>query len=447
MRRIYRLIVKEVKELVRDKYVLFSIILAPLIVMPLTLGITYIALRGVGETLREAFRGLPENIVVVLEDVSDELANIVAQKLGVRTEYNVDEALRKYTIVVILHSGFTENMLNGKPAMVTVISKVEKPYNIFEQTARLTIVGTLNDVVRDVLAERANLNPKLIKSPVIVESRILYKGGFIDEFRVMLVYAISIGVEFIILILGLLSLQVGAISIGVEREARTLELLLTLPISRLELVLGKVLGISLISLMGFTSFLVGFSLSILMIPLAFTPMIPSVFSDVTKGFMNVTETPQITMPILPLGLINLVEELKTLTLKVAVVLISIALAMFASTIFGILVGILFVGDVRGALTSTSYIALILATPLIADIIGAMGASLPTLLQVTFLLSPMYPPFKIAQSVIAGETGLAIAYAIATLINITLLLLLTVILVKSERLIYGIRLRRVRRSED
>jgi hypothetical protein len=46
-------------------------------------------------------------------------------------------------------------------------------------------------------------------------------------------------------------------------------------------------------------------------------------------------------------------------------------------------------------------------------------------------------------IVFGETGLATAYAIATLINVTILLAITVLMVKSERLIHGIRLRKPR----
>jgi hypothetical protein len=56
---------------------------------------------------------------------------------------------------------------------------------------------------------------------------------------------------------------------------------------------------------------------------------------------------------------------------------------------------------------------------------------------------MYPPFKTAQMIVFGETGLATAYAIATLINVTIILAITVLMVKSERLIHGIRLRKPR----
>jgi len=426
VRRLYVLAVKEVKELIRDRYVLFSVILAPLLVLPLLTGVSYLAVREVGGALEKAIRELPGNVAVVLEDPGDEMAVEVARRLGARVEGSVEEAIARYPVVVVLHSNFTKNILEGKPAMVTITSRVERPYSLVEVAVVTSLAQGLRDVVSIVLMERFNVDPRLIRTPVIVESKVLYRGELLEGTRLAQLYILNMGLAFIIFILGVIALQVGTLSIGVERESRTLELLLMLPISRVELIAGKVLGVSTISLMGFASFLVGLSITILLAPVLFA-----------EGFEGIQQ-PQTTMHLSP---IELIEALRTTSVtSVVAVVASIAVAMISTTILGILVGILLAGEIRGALVSGSYVALILAIPLIVEM---MGLSLPTPLQVAFITSPMYPPFKTAQMIVFGETGLATAYAIATLINVTILLAITVLMVKSERLIYGIRLRKPR----
>jgi ABC-2 type transport system permease protein len=426
VRRLYVLAVKEVKELIRDRYVLFSVILAPLLVLPLLSGVSYLAVREVGGALEKAIRELPGNVAVVLEDPGDEMAVEVARRLGARVESSVEEAISRYPVVMVLHSNFTKNILEGKPAMVTITSRVERPYSLVEVAIVTSLAQGLKDVVSTVLMERFNVDPRLIRTPVIVESKVLYRGELLEESRLMQLYSFNIGLAIIIFILGIIALLVGTLSIGVERESRTLELLLMLPISRIELIAGKVLGVSTISLMGFASFLVGLSITILLAPVMFA-----------EGFKGVQQ-PQITTHWSPIGLI---EAFKTVSVtSMVVVVASIAIAMISTTIAGILVGILLAGEIRGALVSGSYIAIILAIPLIVEM---TGLSLPTPLQIAFITSPMYPPFKTAQMIVFGETGLATAYAIATLINVTILLIITVLMVKSERLIHGIRLRKPR----
>ena len=426
MRRLYVLAVKEVKELIRDRYVLFSVILAPLLVLPLLTGVSYLAVREAGGALEKAIRELPGNVAVVLEDPGDEMAVEVARRLGARVEASVEEAIARYPVVVVLHSDFTKSILEGKPAMVTITSRVERPYSLVEVAVVTSLAQGLRDVVSIVLMERFNVDPRLIRTPVIVESKVLYRGELLEGTRLAQLYILNMGLAFIIFILGVIALQVGTLSIGVERESRTLELLLMLPISRVELIAGKVLGVSTISLMGFASFLVGLSITILLAPVLFA-----------EGFEGIQQ-PQTTMHLSP---IELIEALRTTSVtSVVAVVASIAVAMISTTILGILVGILLAGEIRGALVSGSYVALILAIPLIVEM---MGLSLPTPLQVAFITSPMYPPFKTAQMIVFGETGLATAYAIATLINVTILLAITVLMVKSERLIYGIRLRKPR----
>jgi len=426
VRRLYVLAVKEVKELIRDRYVLFSVILAPLLVLPLLTGVSYLAVREAGGALEKAIRELPGNVAVVLEDPGDEMAVEVARRLGARVEASVEEAIARYPVVVVLHSDFTKSILEGKPAMVTITSRVERPYSLVEVAVVTSLAQGLRDVVSIVLMERFNVDPRLIRTPVIVESKVLYRGELLEGTRLAQLYILNMGLAFIIFILGVIALQVGTLSIGVERESRTLELLLMLPISRVELIAGKVLGVSTISLMGFASFLVGLSITILLAPVLFA-----------EGFEGIQQ-PQTTMHLSP---IELIEALRTTSVtSVVAVVASIAVAMISTTILGILVGILLAGEIRGALVSGSYVALILAIPLIVEM---MGLSLPTPLQVAFITSPMYPPFKTAQMIVFGETGLATAYAIATLINVTILLAITVLMVKSERLIYGIRLRKPR----
>jgi ABC-2 type transport system permease protein len=428
VRRLYVLAVKEVKELIRDRYVLFSVILAPLLVLPLLTGVSYLAVREAGGALEKAIRELPGNVAVVLEDPGDEIAVEVARRLGARVEGSVEEAVARHPTVVVLHSNFTKNILEGKPAVVTITSRVERPYSLVEVAVVTSLAQGLRDVVSIVLIERFNIDPRLIRTPVIVESKVLYKGELLGGARLTQLYVLNLALAFIIFILGVIALQVGTLSVGTERESRTLELLLMLPISRVELIAGKVLGVSTISLMGFASFLVGLSITILLAPVLFA-----------EGFKGVQQ-PQTTMHFSPIELIEALRTTSVTSMVVVVALVAIAIAMVSTTIVGILVGVLLAGDIRGALVSGSYIAIILAIPLLVEM---MGLSLPTPLQIAFITSPMYPPFKTAQMIVFGETGLATAYAIATLINVTMLLAITVLMVKSERLIYGIRLRKPR----
>jgi ABC-2 type transport system permease protein len=412
--------------LIADRYVLFSVILAPLLVLPLLTGVFYLAVREAGGALEKAIRELPGTVAVVLEDPGDEMAVEVARRLGARIEGSVEEAISRYPVVMVLHSNFTKSILEGKPAVATITSRLERPYSLVEVAVVTSLAQGLKDVVSTVLMERFNVDPRLIRTPVIVESKVLYKGELLEGSRLTQLYGFNIGLAFIIFILGVIALQVGTLSMGIERESRTLELLLMLPTSRVELIAGKVLGVSTISLMGFASLLAGLSITILIAPALFA-----------EGFEGIQQ-PQTTMRLSPIGLI---EAFRTVSVtSVVVVVASIAIAMISTTIVGILVGVLLAGDIRGALVSGSYVALILAIPLIVEM---TGLSLPTPLQIAFITSPMYPPFKTAQMIVFGEAGLATTYAIATLINVTILLAITVLMVKSERLIYGIRLRKPR----
>jgi ABC-type Na+ efflux pump permease subunit len=180
VRRLYVLAVKEVKELIRDRYVLFSVILAPLLILSLMLSVSYLAVREAGGALEKAIRELPGNVAVVLEDPGDEMAVEVARRLGARVESSVEEAIARYPVVVVLHSNFTKNILEGKPAMATITSRVERPYSLVEVAIVTSLAQGLRDVVSTVLMERFNVDPRLIRTPVIVESKELYRGELLE---------------------------------------------------------------------------------------------------------------------------------------------------------------------------------------------------------------------------------------------------------------------------
>jgi ABC-2 type transport system permease protein len=69
----------------------------------------------------------------------------------------------------------------------------------------------------------------------------------------------SISMPMVIMILIIMASQLAATSVAMEKEQKTLEVLLTLPIKRVYILIGKITGVIVVSLIATLSYIVGFA--------------------------------------------------------------------------------------------------------------------------------------------------------------------------------------------
>ncbi|MEM1712794.1 MAG: hypothetical protein QXX39_04000, partial [Acidilobaceae archaeon] len=205
------------------------------------------------------------------------------------------------------------------------------------------------------------------------------------------------------------------ISIGMEREARTAEILLALPANRWEIVAGKTAGVIIVSMLAFLSFIAG--------GITYIYLILPTTSIEAGGASSID---------------MVIQAIKPLNTQMASIILALTLHIVNSTLVGILTGILFAGDIRGALTAGSYIGLALMAPLIPDI---SGFTLPATLEVVFTLTPYYPPYKLIESIVIGDYSKTVIYIIVIVAYSILLIFTSSKLMSGERLVYGIAMRR------
>jgi len=220
----------------------------------------------------------------------------------------------------------------------------------------------------------------------------------------------SILMPIMFMIITITVLQMAATSTAIENEEKTLEVLLTLPISRFKILLGKLLGSFAVALLGSLASIVGFIIYILMFSTVFQSMIPS-----TEGF-NIT-------PIF--NLINFKS--------VAFLIVSLILSSFAMAALGVTVGVLS-SDVRIASTVSSPIVMLVVLPgyyvMFADV-GRLGSTLKYLLY----MIPFTQPMIMAKELMFSSPGeLTILWLITSLIFSLVLILLTSQLLRFEKLV-------------
>lgn len=265
------IILKEIKELVRDPKVLLPMIVIPLVMFPLmgfavqtsretaeqSIGRTSIALidqdQGSGAQNLEAYLRLYNFSITRLDDVQLEEALVQVQDSNL-------------TNLIIIPPGFSENITGGKSADITVYTPF-KGGGIAEATRSSTLNSVLFSFAKIILNQRINegfpeSNATQILNPLSLKDKSIVKGKSADVspdvlFGLIISQTTIMPVGMITLLI--FAMQLAATAVASEKEEKTLETLLTLPINRTMILAGKLTGSIIVALVGAVAYLIGFS--------------------------------------------------------------------------------------------------------------------------------------------------------------------------------------------
>jgi ABC-2 type transport system permease protein len=174
------------------------------------------------------------------------------------------------------------------------------------------------------------------------------------------------------------SMQLAATAVASEKEEKTLETLLTLPINRFMILAGKLTGSILVSIVGAAAYLIGFSYYIN----SFTGMVPAE-TGVDLASIGLAPTP---LSYVLLGLSLFMALLSALAL-------AMSLSVFAE-------------DVRGAQALVGPLSILMVFPMIFTIFTDVTA-LPFPLSTILLAIPFTHPLLAANVTVTGNYTLAI----------------------------------------
>lgn len=168
------------------------------------------------------------------------------------------------TTLIVIPSGFSQNLTLGLKGSLKVYS-VYKSLSIAEG-ARSSVVDVPINVFEGALIRQAIIqafpgrDPSTVLDPVSVSSFAVFKGNVIDvpaEVLSSLFMSQSLGFPMVIMMLLISAMQVAATTISIEKEEKTLETLLTMPISRLGILTGKLVGSVVVAAAGAVASMVG----------------------------------------------------------------------------------------------------------------------------------------------------------------------------------------------
>jgi len=302
--------------------------------------------------------------VFVVNDTTPEDA--VAQ--GLLSKYNTTQ------FIEIPH-GFSANMTahEANPKVNASISF----YGVFSGGG---IVESAGSSIIDNLVYLFNRN--VAPDAVYSEKSTIIKGEIYSNVdpavlsRVMISQAIAMPI--IIIILLSYSMTVAATSVAMEKEEKTLETLLTLPMDRFAILMGKMSGSILVAAVGALAYMVGFNY-----------YMGGIMSTIPAG---------INVNLADLGLVPSLFGYSLLGISLFVTILSaLALAVIISA---------FAEDVRSAQSLVGYVYPFLFIPAIALMYLDIN-SVPLALKVVLYAIPYTQPIIASKAVIMGDYWTAV----------------------------------------
>lgn len=267
---LFNIIVKEVKELARDPKILLGMIIVPLIMFPL-MGF---AIQTSMETAEKSVGNISMAIMNLDNGtVAENLTNFLTSR-NVRIvevdDLNFTEAVNyvqqsNLTGLIVVPPSFSNNITDGLKAELDVYM-VFRGGGIAESTSSSAISALLNkfeeDLVVQKIGEKFPEDPGTVLDPINMAEKSIVKGKSVDVspsvlFSVMI--AQSTGMPVGIMVLLIFAMQLAATSVASEKEEKTLETLLTLPVNRFTVLVGKLTGSIIVAVVGAVAYLVGFS--------------------------------------------------------------------------------------------------------------------------------------------------------------------------------------------
>ncbi|MDI6847889.1 MAG: ABC transporter permease [Candidatus Bathyarchaeia archaeon] len=376
------ILVKELKELIRDPKILLGMIIVPLIIFPVLGGIMSYSIQSAQEKAEKA------SVLVLNNDggnYSEIFINFLNSSVKVSVENNTTPKdalaqglLSKYntTQFIEIPSGFSANMTEHIEVNPNITASVDF-YVVFSGTGMFESVGSS---MIDNLVYQFNraIAPDVVhsKKSAIIKGEIV--EGVDPSVLSGLMISQSIAMPITIMILLTYSMQIAATSVAMEKEEKTLETLLTLPMDRFSILMGKLSGSIIVAGVGALAYMFGFNYYM-------------------GSFMSTIPTGA-SLDLASLGLVPSLFGYLLLGISLFVTLLSaLALAVIISA---------FSEDVRGAQSLVGFIYPLIFIPSLLLMYLDVN-SLPLALRIFIYAIPYCHPIIAAKAVTMGDYWTAV----------------------------------------
>jgi ABC-2 type transport system permease protein len=372
------ILVKELKELMRDPKILIGMIVLPLVIFPVMGLVLGYAVESAQEQAQKAtllvvnnddgnwsqifigYLNVTMNVVIVNDITPQE---VVTQNL--LTDYNS-------TQFVEIPLDFSQNMtqhIDGGDLNVTATLNV---YGVFQGGGIFSNIGS--SVFGGFVT---GFNRAIAPDVVYTSQSTIIKGKIqegVDASTLSgLLLSQSIALPITLMIMLTYSMQIAATSVAMEKEEKTLETLLTVPVDRFAILMGKVSSTIIVAGVAAVTVLIGYNYML---------------GSITMGITTATQ-----IDLVALGLVPSLLGYALLGISLFVTLLSaLALAVIISA---------FSENVRGAQALVGYLYPIVFVPALVLIYLDVN-TLPLALKAVLFAIPYSQPIIASKAIVLGD---------------------------------------------
>lgn len=168
--------------------------------------------------------------------------------------------------LLVIRRGFSESIMNNTTGVVEVrwvMRGAGLTDTISTTGVEVLLAGLGQEISRALVANQTHLNTTIVLSPTARNDTTIVKGRTLEGVSPSQVSNMlssqSFVVPIIILMIVIMSGQMVIASMGIEKETKTLETLMTMPTRRTAIVGGKIIGAAVVGLVTALIYMVGFS--------------------------------------------------------------------------------------------------------------------------------------------------------------------------------------------
>ena len=255
---------KEFKEL----FTLATLI--PLVVIAIVFGLVGQTIGNIGETMEEK----PVIGIVDMDDgdFSDIAMSVLTEKSeviynGSDAEQGLEEVREENGVaLLIIPENFSQNIYANQPGEIEVYW-IMKGAGMMDSISSGVVEGLIQAVNQGISSELiqqdSSFDPALVLAPTQRVETTFFKGREIEGLSSSqlgnMLSSQSIAIPIVVMMLIIMAGASVISSMGMEKENKTLETLLTMPVRRSHIVIGKIVGSALVGMIMAAIYMIGFS--------------------------------------------------------------------------------------------------------------------------------------------------------------------------------------------
>ena len=268
------LFLKELKELFRDRKTLFGILVVPLVLYPLMGAGINVSRTSIEQSAAKA------TVPVIDMDMSLQSQALIQflstkARLVLMQQGSVQVVLKTLSegnasVLIVVPQGYGQNLSQGLQASLSAYA-ILRSLSITEAGATSVTTALLSSYETVLVVQRVQqliqsspfqgANVTAMLNPVQVSYSSVFKGRIvaIDPAQILsTTFTQSIMLPMIVMVMLIFAMQISATSIALEKEEKTLETLLTLPMGRLTILTGKLAGSVVLAGISAIAYIIGF---------------------------------------------------------------------------------------------------------------------------------------------------------------------------------------------